>query len=301
MSERKLDIIREYFQNVSAADYVDIVFERAGVEEVVMTNDPFDAQEHSRYMSEDGIDDSRFKTALRLDCLLNTFETAREKLTGWGFPVESGFTKTTKVEITRFLRSWIERLEPLYMAVSLPPDFQYPDDSVRGRIIEECVLPVSREANVPFALMIGVKKKTNPELGLAGDSVGKADIGAVERLCAANPGNKFLITMLSRENQHELCVAARKFQNLMVFGCWWFTNNPSIIEEMTRERIELLGTSFIPQHSDARVLDQLLYKWRHSRSIIAEVLAGKYAETLADRLAHSRGRHRARCKKPVLR
>ena len=66
----------------------------------------------------------------------------------------------------------------------------------------------------------------------------------------------------------------------MPFGCWWFMNNPSIIEEITRERFELLGTSFIPQHSDARVLDQLLYKWPHSRSIIARVLAEKYSDLM---------------------
>ena len=84
--------------------------------------------------------------------------------------------------------------------------------------------------------------------------------------------------MLTRENQHWLCVAARKFRNLLPFGCWWFMNNPSLVEEITRERLELLGTSFIPQHSDARVLDQLLYKWPHSRSVIARVLIDKYAD-----------------------
>jgi len=87
--------------------------------------------------------------------------------------------------------------------------------------------------------------------------------------------------MLARENQHELCVAARKFGNLMVFGCWWFLNNPSLIDEITRMRIELLGTSFIPQHSDARVLEQIIYKWDHSKRVIAKVLADKYKETLA--------------------
>ena len=82
--------------------------------------------------------------------------------------------------------------------------------------------------------------------------------------------------MLARENQHELAVATRKFGNLMLFGCWWFLNNPSLIEEITRMRVELLGTSFIPQHSDARVLDQLIYKWDHSRRIIAKVLVDKF-------------------------
>ncbi|MDQ3180397.1 MAG: glucuronate isomerase, partial [Acidobacteriota bacterium] len=79
------------------------------------------------------------------------------------------------------------------------------------------------------------------------------------------------------ENQHELCVAARKFSNLMPFGCWWFLNNSSIIAEITRERFEMLGTSFIPQHSDARILDQLIYKWNHSRRAIADALFDSYA------------------------
>src|SRR5204863_2265814 len=92
------------------------------------------------------------------------------------------------------------------------------------------------------------------------------------------PSNRFFLTMLSRENQHEMAVAARKFGNLMIFGCWWFVNNPSLIEEITRMRIELLGTSFIPQHSDARVMDQLIYKWDHSRKAIGKVLIDKYRD-----------------------
>jgi hypothetical protein len=42
-------------------------------------------------------------------------------------------------------------------------------------------------------------------------------------------------------------------------------------------RVELLGLSFTPQHSDARVLEQLVYKWRHSRKVIAQVLVEKYS------------------------
>ena len=70
---------------------------------------------------------------------------------------------------------------------------------------------------------------------------------------------------------------ARKFRNLHIFGCWWFTNVPLLVEEITRMRIELLGLSFTPQHSDARVLEQIIYKWQHSRRIIARVLVDKYA------------------------
>jgi hypothetical protein len=43
-------------------------------------------------------------------------------------------------------------------------------------------------------------------------------------------------------------------------------------------RLELLGLSIIPQHSDARVLEQVIYKWEHSRVTIGQVLADKYCD-----------------------
>jgi hypothetical protein len=121
----------------------------------------------------------------------------------------------------------------------------------------------------------------NPNLRLAGDGVGRANVEAVDQLCTRFPDNRFLVTMLGRENQHELCVSVRKHPNLLLFGCWWFINIPSLIEETTRMRMELLGLSFVPQHSDVRVLDQLIYKWSHSRAIIADVLTDKYADLIA--------------------
>lgn len=45
-------------------------------------------------------------------------------------------------------------------------------------------------------------------------------------------------------------------------------------------RLELLGTAFIPQHSDARVLDQLVYKWKHSKEVIADALTEKYYDLM---------------------
>jgi hypothetical protein len=55
-------------------------------------------------------------------------------------------------------------------------------------------------------------------------------------------------------------------------------NNPSLIEEITRMRIEMLGLGVTPQHSDCRVMDQLGYKWNHSRPILAKVLSEKYSD-----------------------
>jgi hypothetical protein len=162
------------------------------------------------------------------------------------------------------------------MACSLPDTFTFPEDSARSLLLAEAVIPSCREFNIPLSLMIGVRYQVNPAIRLAGDAVGKADLRALERLCVTYPENRFLTSILSRENQHELCVYARKFANLMPFGCWWFLNNPSVVEEITRERIEMIGTTFIPQHSDARILEQVIYKWRNTRRTIGPLLARAY-------------------------
>jgi hypothetical protein len=277
---RDLNTYRSFFRTLGADEYFDRVFELAGLESVVMTNDPFDNLERPLWLA--GVrDDKRFPAALRLDDMVNLWDTAVPKMREWGFDVTPDLGVRTVDEVRRFLAEWIERINPVYMAISLPPTFEFPNDSAVGRLIDKCVLPVSRETGVPLAMMIGVKRLTNPQLRMAGDSMGRSHIEAVEHLCSNYPDNKFFVTMLARENVHELCATARKFRNLMIFGCWWFLNNPSLIDEITRMRLELLGLSMIPQHSDARVLDQLIYKWGHSRKIVGEALADKYEDLAA--------------------
>jgi hypothetical protein len=180
--------------------------------------------------------------------------------------------------VRRFLSDWARRITPKYLMVSLPPEFDFPDETACSRLVTEAVLPHCRETGLPLALMPGVRRGVNPALRLAGDGLGWSRMEAVGNLCAAYPENKFLITVLPRENQHQLCVLGRKFRNLHIFGCWWFTNIPLLINEITRQRIELLGVSFTAQHSDARVLDQIIYKWQHTRRIVAEVLVEKYGQ-----------------------
>ena len=271
---------RAHFARQDPAERVGRVFELAGVESVVMTNDPFDEEERPIWLAGPARD-PRFRAALRLDALLNDWESAVPKLRSWGFDVRPDLGGPAAAEVRRFLGEWAGRMEALYMAVSLPPSFAYPEASVRAKLLEACVLPAAAELGLPLALMIGVKRGVNPALRLAGDGMGRADVGAVEALCRSFPENRFLATLLSRENQHELCVAARKFRNLMAFGGWWFLSGPTLVREITRMRIDLLGLSFIPQHSDARVLEQLIYKWGRAKAVVADVLAGAYADLAA--------------------
>ncbi|MBX7172190.1 MAG: hypothetical protein K1X72_14590 [Pyrinomonadaceae bacterium] len=271
--------IRQFFKAQNITEYVSRIFEISGVSEVIMTNDPFDAEETEIWERNLALN-KNFHAALRMDRMLNNWKTASVEMKQAGFAVEEKLNDKTIRETRRFLDKWINKMKPLYMAVSLPDDFSYFANDTRNQLIQKVVLPIAEEYELPFALMIGVRRSVNPALRVAGDGVGRADVKSLEKLCAESPDVSFLATFLSRENQHELCVSARKFSNLMPFGCWWFLNNPSIISEITRERIELLGTSFIPQHSDARVLEQLIYKWKHSRKIIAESLFENYEKLL---------------------
>jgi hypothetical protein len=262
---------REYFASVDLDEHITNVLDIANVSDVVMTNDPFHPVEAGVWGS-NAHTDKRFHAALRMDPLINDWESVAKR---------QNFKDAASAR--KFLDEWIQRMNPLYMAVSLSHDFRYPDESSRSMVLRDVVLPTAKAHDLPFAMMIGVKRQINPVLGDAGDGVGRADLSSLEYICRENPDHRFMTTVLSRENQHELCVIARKFANLTPFGCWWFLNNPSVIAEITSERMEMLGASFIPQHSDCRILEQLIYKWAHSRRVIADVLFNQYMELTLDR------------------
>ena len=261
---------REFFQDQNPQTHMNRVFEIAGVSQVVMTNDPLDPSE-APFWEQAADSGVRFAPALRLDRILNDG------------------AMTDPAEVRDFLKKSLATMSPLYMAVSLPDTFMYPEDSGRSRLLSQAVFPICREFGIPMALMIGVRRQVNPTLRLAGDANGRADLKALENICREHPHNRFLVSVLSRENQHELCVLARKFSNLMLFGCWWFLNNPSIVEEITRERLEMLGLGFIAQNSDARVLEQLIYKWRNTRRTIGAVLTSQLEALAADGREVTRG------------
>ncbi len=278
--KRDLRALRQHYARWDVREFINTAMQSVKVRKICMTNSPFDDVERAVWQG--GFQrDPRFVAALRIDPLLVDWNNAATQLIAWGYRVSADLSGQTFAEVRRFLADWTRKINAQYCMVSLPPEFQFPDETAAARLIEHAIMPHGREFGQAFALMIGVRRNVNPALQLAGDSVGIGDAGAVERLCAAFPENRFLCTMLARENQHALCVAARKFRNLHVFGCWWFLNNPSLVDEITRMRLELIGLSCTPQHSDCRVLDQLIYKWSHSRPILAQVLADKYSDLAA--------------------
>ncbi|MDW7675893.1 MAG: glucuronate isomerase, partial [Bacillota bacterium] len=103
VESRDLAAYRAYFDKMSKEEYINKVFELSGVKEVVMTNDPFDPLEKPIWDSV-GNQDSRFKAALRVDPLLNTYDESYLQLQQWGYTVDKGLDDRSIEEVKRFLK-----------------------------------------------------------------------------------------------------------------------------------------------------------------------------------------------------
>ena len=299
-----------------AEAFSELVFRTAGVRYAIMTNIPFDSNEAQYWRPKRKEYPNRYRSALRVDPLLagdratvekalkangydTTLEGARQYLRDWcdimlpeymmaSTPHDMVASQGSLTGVSKKGRNEDAMKQPFaFVDVTGcdPSKCDTEDDNTASVINEESdflsdvLMVVCEERDLPVALKIGAHRGVNPKLKMAGDGVvAFADAGVLARLCSRFPKVRFLATFLSRNNQHEACVLASKFRNLHIYGCWWFCNNPSIIKEITQMRVEMLGTAFTAQHSDARVLDQLVYKWQHSRAAIASVLKDEYAK-----------------------
>lgn len=300
-------------------DFVESAFASSGIRYAVMTNIPFDSNEAQYWRPQPADYSKRFRSALRVDPLLagdrQTIETvlkasgydvdlegARQYLRDWcdtmkpeymmcSTPHDFVLREGTLAGVKKIGVNEDAMKQPGAFVAATNSDCAVNCDGAEDEapsvidettdFLSEVLMKVCEERDLPVALKIGAHRGVNPALKAAGDGVvAFADAGMLGRLCSRFPKVRFLATFLSRNNQHEACVLASKFRNLHIYGCWWFCNNPSIIKEITQMRIEMLGSAFTAQHSDARVVDQLIYKWSHSRAVIAQVLTEEYKKLI---------------------
>ena len=243
------------------------IFNNSNIDSIVMTNNPFDEDEWSIFSSE-AWDKKRYRSSLRLDTLMLEFNKSISIAQNY-----SNETSNKFIQIIDYLELCFQKSQPIYAAISL--DTEKFKEILNSDLWKE-ILKWLLKKNLPLSLMLGVKRGVNKNFDEAGDGIGNIDLKDLSKLCNNYPKNKFLVTCLSLNDQHELTVLGRKHQNLKIFGFWWFMNQPSIIEPVLKMRMDLLGLSFIPQHSDARITDQLIYKWSHFKEILSSVMIENY-------------------------
>lgn len=290
IEQRNLEMIREYFNSLQKnpqklEDYIESIFQNNNIKYTIMTNEIFNSREIELWEQTPVLNlPNRFKTSLRVDPLIIDYTQISLFIQKYEYsPTISGFKQ--------YLRDWNKKIKPEYLMASLPYDFFYESNYHNckqisekhlspSQVIDLIIVPMALELNLPIAFKFGTHRKINPKLKTAGDSLGVSSVESLARLCQSYPECKFLATFLSLVNQHQLCSIARSFQNLHIYGCGWFLNNPSLICQITQMRLEMLGWGFTAQHSDARVIEQLIYKWSHSKSIITNILINKYNNLL---------------------
>jgi hypothetical protein len=274
----QLPALRRWFAEQDAYAHVDRCFTLAGVSQVFMTNSPWQPEE-MRWRAGSQALSHRFRAALRLDTLFHQWPASAHTADGVNLACPYDATRPDPSRIKAYLASKVEAWGAEYLMLAWPPNGTLDDTRLPFHfILHEAILPFCEESGLALALMAGVRPGLNPALRSAGAGVANSRLAALEDLARDYPGVRFLLTVLARENQHQACVMARKFRNVHLFGCWWFMNNPSLVRETTAMRLEMLGPSFTAQHSDARVIEQLIYKWDHSREVVADVLQSRYAD-----------------------
>ena len=165
-----------------------------GVTQVVCTNVPFDAREASRFVDagccvdpatglfrgwRPGDDDAatadgRFRTALRVDALLaGDWATVAAALRARGLDATLGAARL-------FLTAWARRYGAEYLMASTPGDLRYaagdaalePGWPSATRLVDEVLVPVARDLDLPLALKLGCVRRLAPDLAPCGGGDG---------------------------------------------------------------------------------------------------------------------------------
>lgn len=303
VAKRDLSAIRRWYGGQDAEMFNEKMMRLARLRYVVTSHDPFECAELASCLKPPP-EPPRYRSALSLDKLLEgQWDAVCSAITESGLPC-------TLRGVAMMLQRCVQALRPVFLTLATPHNIRYSPHSlgIEGhsdmeldalletsslpspqQVLDSVILPLCQQEGLPLSLRMGMRRGVNPTLRLAGDGVGPAQLESLSGMCQANPKVKFLVTVLGRGDHHEAAVLASKFRNLHLWGCWWYCNNPSVVSEVTALRLEMLGTGFTFQASSARVHDQLIYKWIHSRNLLARLLTPKYAELMAYGWQVSRG------------
>jgi hypothetical protein len=249
-----LSSIRKFYDEyrndgvAGAERYSSLIHDLSGVRYNIMTNIPFDMNEAQYWRPKQKPYSQNYRSALRVDPLL---AGQKEEITK--ILLSSGYESTIE-GACQYLRDWCDIMKPEYMMASTPHNFDVTrtldagmnmdamkvpgafamvlgtegtkdcsgNDEDYPSIIDEhsdflsdVLMRVCEERDLPIALKIGAHRGLNHRLKQAGDGVvAFADTSMLSRLCNRFPKVRFLVTFLSRNNQHEACVLASKFSNL---------------------------------------------------------------------------------------
>lgn len=119
----------------------------------------------------------------------------------------------------------------------------------------------------PFWIMLGVKRGYVKYLGDGGDGIGKCEIEKLIKFANQYPNLRIPFSILDPSKIKEAIIASKIIPNLYFMGHWWFNSMPTQMKKINKFADELLGAeNWLSYYSDARVAEQLIYKWANYKN-----------------------------------
>lgn len=269
---------REMYADMGDEAYADHVFTLSGVTHVISTQSVFNKDECLIYLDDANIEqwDDRYMCGLRFDEYVYKPEVLEELCTLAGFPeaAQAIGQEKTQTQARKLLRFWVERLPNVkYVALSMPGSTDFSASNSRLMLtLEKIIIPAAKELGLPIYLMPFVRRQINPAYRNAGDVVERGDVNGLIDFIGKHREALFCVTPLHEGDNYDFAFATRALGNLRVWGHWWGNLNDVLVEEQLRLRLQMNGHAHFGFNSDARIDDQLIYKWIHYFRILKKVV-----------------------------
>lgn len=270
VDKRDLNLFRDEFAAMSAAERLERAFAIAKVEYVLYPVDSLAVSENTVKTSHN----PRFKPVLSLNAMLGDWKESARHMRSLGFGVKGKVDEFAPLELRRFLSEQVNRLNPVAISYDWP-GIMTPDSNRGGaRLIQEAVLPLCAERGLAFCIaganITGEACEDEPEQPL--------DIPELAVLWRQHPDVNFLFFPAGGNQLSAACREASRYGNLLLCGPDASLANPTALARFTRERLESCGSVFHACHSGAETVEELTGKWAHLRWTVGEALRDRYAE-----------------------
>jgi hypothetical protein len=138
----------------------------------------------------------------------------------------------------------------------------------------------ARKASVVFQFSLGAEPLPHE----TASRLSQATLASLADMIARHPGIRFQCFLASGHANQALCTLARELPNLSLAGYWWHNFFPAFIEQVIRERLDMLSTAHqVGFFSDAYTMEWSYAKAVMVRRALSRVLADKVMSGQYDR------------------
>ncbi len=282
-----LDEFKARYGDMPKQEYRAMIFGKSRVRTITGTQSIFLPSEAKLYCDDDAMTgwDPVCDTAIRFDEALRKPELLAEAAKLADFPLAGGNPESepTRAALKALANFHIERFRKhsrvRYISASLSEKDRFfdtadrPSQSRFAIVMRDVIIPLAKENGLPVFLMPYVRRGVNPEAGASGDCVSMGDVDDLIRFISENPDVSFILTGLHPLLDYTFAFLTRACPNVRIIGFWWGNLNSNEVRRQIQQRMEFVGTAWFGLNSDARILDQILYKWEDYMDDLEHVLA----------------------------